>query len=165
MYATIIGAAIVRLKIMTIVLYTLTTGAMRRTAAGMIITGQSDDAVARSEEADVDLEQPFDFRHHLLVDHEYDHVVVGLDHGVVVRDDHLHVARHRAWLGMTVAWPLLAAHDGADGGALGQIDFLDAAADDARRLVVAVGDLFDGFGGGPPPGVGPHGVAVARARP
>src|ERR1700693_962562 len=55
------------------------------------------------------------------VGQEQDDVIVAVHERVVMRHDHL-----------------LAAHDGADRGAVGQLDLLDALAGQARAAVVAV---------------------------
>src|SRR3546814_2197534 len=62
-----------------------------------------------------DLEKLFDIVDFLLVDDEQDHMVLGLDHGIVMRND-----------------DVVASHDGADRGAGRQLDFLEATADDLR---------------------------------
>src|SRR5258707_620700 len=80
------------------------------------------------QKAGADLEQLLDFRHRAFIDCEHDHVIVGLDYGVVMRHDHLHISGGP----FVVAFECRAfelAHNGADCRAFRQVDFLDAAAD------------------------------------
>jgi len=51
-----------------------------------------------------------------LVDHEHNDMVIGLDHGIVMRDQYLML--HRGFV--VGRWPLMGAHNGADGCALGR---------------------------------------------
>ena len=59
-------------------------------------------------------------------------MVIGLDHGVMMADDHL-----------------VAASDGADGGPRRQADFLNAPAHYFRGFIVAMGDGVNRLGGAP----------------
>src|SRR5580700_505841 len=63
------------------------------------------------------------------VGEEQDDVIIALHDRIVMRHDHR-----------------LAAHDGADRGAVGQFDLIDALADHARAALIAVDDGFECLG-------------------
>lgn len=91
------------------------------------------------------MEQLLDVANMLLVHQEQDHVVAGLDHGIVVGDEDFFVADDRA-----------------DGGAGWQADVADGFADHFAGFGVAVGDGFDGFGRAAAQGVDADDVAAAH---
>jgi hypothetical protein len=109
-----------------------------------------------------DLEQLFDLGDELLAGAEDDDVVVGADHRVVVGHDDFddgHLVGHQlAVLGAALAG---LADDGGDGGAVGQVELLELAADHLAVLGVAVGDQLEGLGGAAAQAV--HGGHVAAA--
>ena len=71
-------------------------------------------------------------------------MIVRFDHHIIMGNQHF-----------------LSAHDGADGGAFGQIDIFNGTANHLGRFGVAVGNGFNGFGGAAPQGVDVHHVATA----
>src|SRR3990170_5626979 len=77
--------------------------------------------MACSDETDADLKQFLHLRYQFLVGDKYDHVVLGLNHGVVMRHD-----------------DFLPTHDGADARPLGQVDVLDFSPDHRSGLGIAV---------------------------
>src|SRR5690606_26933237 len=97
------------------------------------------------KECQSDLEEPFHVADMSAVDDKEDHMVVGLDPQVVVGNQHFATA-----------------DNGTDGGAFGQVDFVEAAANDLGRALVAMGNGFDGFGGAPAQGMHVDNIAPAH---
>src|SRR5262249_5160522 len=115
-------------------------------STGQIGMSPTVDACERGlDEPDIDLEQFLELRHRALVHDDddgqgigrYDRVVVGQQDLVVVAGAGVFLTR-----GLR---PLAAAHDRRNAGVPGEIDFLDAPADDPGRPRVAVGDQLERF--------------------
>src|SRR5690606_41347695 len=139
-WATASGTPISRPKIMMIRPSALKTGKKLRI----------------SEEGKSDLEQLLDLPHEVLVRAEHDHVVVLLDHRVVVRHDDL--APDHALVAYLVA------HDGADGDAARQRDLLDGLAHHLGFLGTAMGDDLQRLGRAAAQAVHRHHVAAPHVR-
>jgi hypothetical protein len=113
------------------------------------------------QETDADLKQALYFWHDSLVDGEYDHVVIGFDDGVVVGNQDLMFPRHSA---AGVGFALVDAHDGTDGGPLGQVNFLDAATDHLGGFCIAMGNEFQRFGCAAAKTVHGHAISLPHMR-
>ena len=97
------------------------------------------------EERKAHLEQAFYLTDAAFIDHKQNHVVAALHHHVTMGND-----------------DLFTAHNGADGGAFGEIDLSDGAANHFRGLLVAVSDRLDRFRGAPAQRVDVDDVAPAH---